>query len=68
MYLKHIGSKYAVRTELKRGGPSRFYKHIVPTGLKKLPKYFINLHTVCGTVYTEFRFSNRTDHNVQLIF
>ncbi|MDE0086437.1 MAG: hypothetical protein OXU23_12030, partial [Candidatus Poribacteria bacterium] len=22
-----------------------FYKHIVPTGLKKLPKYLFNLHT-----------------------
>ena len=26
------------------------YKHIVPTGLKKAPKYFLNLHTVCATV------------------
>ena len=26
---------YAVPTELKRGDPHFFYKHIVPTGLKK---------------------------------
>ena len=35
--------------ELKRGGPHFFYKHIVPTGLKKLPKYLFNLHKVCAT-------------------
>ena len=29
-------SFYAVPTELKRGGPHFFYKHIVPTGLKNI--------------------------------
>ena len=31
-------SFYAVPTELKRGSPHFFYKHIVPTGLKKVQK------------------------------
>ena len=41
--------KYAVPTELKRRWVTFFYKHIVPTGLKKLPNYFFNLHTGCAT-------------------
>ena len=44
-----VGSRYAVPTELKRVVQPLFYKHIVPTGLKKGPKYLFNLHKVCAT-------------------
>ena len=52
---KHINKKYAVPTELKREETTFSYKHIVPTGLKKLPKYLFNLHTVCATFLSESR-------------
>ena len=46
MFPRHISNEYAVPTELKRDGPSRFYKHIVPTGLKKGPKYLFLVWTL----------------------
>ncbi len=33
----------------KEGRNTFNYKHIVPTGLKKIPKLFFNLHLVCAT-------------------
>lgn len=38
---------HIVPAELKRGGDSVFYKHIIPTGLKIMTEIFINLRTVC---------------------
>ena len=29
--------------------PTTYFGHIVPTGLKKLPKYLFKLHTDCAT-------------------
>ena len=48
MFPRHISNKYAVPTELKSVSATFFYKHIVPTGLRKLPNFFY-LHEVCAT-------------------
>ena len=54
MFFQRIGNKYVVPTELKEGGLSNSYKHIVPTGLNmrqlQLPKEWITLLIIMETI------------------
>ena len=54
MFIAAHQYKYAVRTELKSVSATFFYKHCVPTGLRKGPKYLFNLHYNALTFVIKF--------------